>query len=124
MFFHFKNTIIVGPAYQTWWYLHLDGSERVKWDRFGAAYLTTAIVDNSTNNRLVAPIESFVSPDELDALINPDKGVTRVFTDVRAARDYEDRIKRYVPNGLTDYWMQAAGFASELWYPKVPAGVR
>jgi len=120
MLLHIKSTIIDGPAYQTWWHLHLTDVDREKWDRYGAAYLTTSIIDYSTNNRLVAPIEPFVLPDELDALIDPKRGVTRVFDDVRAARDYEDRIKRYVTKGLTEYWMQAVGFPGEVWYPRRP----
>jgi hypothetical protein len=120
MLLHIKSTIIAGPAYQTWWHLHLSTVDREKWNRYGAAYLTTKIVDNSTNNRLIVPIESFVLPDELEALIDPERGVTRVFADVRAARDYEDRIKRHVTSGLTEYWMQATGFAGEIWYPKRP----
>jgi len=120
MLLHFKSTIIAGPAYESWWHLHLTPPEREKWNRYGAAHLTTNIIDYSTNNRLIAPIEPFVQPDELEALIDPARGVTRIFDDVRAARDYEDRIKREVIKGLESYWYQALGFAGELWYPKRP----
>ena len=122
MLFHFKNTLIDGPTYHVWWHLHLTPAEREKWDRYGAAFLTTSVIDYSMNNRLVAPIAPFLDPDELDALIDPDRGVTRTFTDARAARDYQDRVKREVEKGLIEYWLQAGGFVrdGEHWYPKRP----
>lgn len=59
----------------------------------------------------MAPIAALVTADELPALIDPRLEVA-VFDNVRAARDYEDRIRRYAP-GLAEYWSTAASFMGE-----------
>lgn len=119
LYIYFDTSIVEGPAFRLCWYIKLELQENALWQQFGAGYLTNPTYTND-NTQLISTAEPLCPFDQLDAVIDPERGISRVFHDVRAARDYENLVKKHVP-GLTQYWQQAQGYAERThWFPRRP----
>ena len=119
MYLYIHTSVVDGPRFRVWWFVQLDPKEAEQWQQFGAGYLTTPIFFSDTAQLLKAPVP-LAELDELDAVIDPQGGVNRLFVDVRSAHDYIAHLKKHI-SGLAQYWEQARGFPQGTgWFPRAP----